>query len=123
MRLPCVQFTVRWMLAGVAVWGIVVALALVLEKRQARFLHLATEHNSQIAWTNFVHEYALGIDHRCRESWTDDRGRFFSDPKELQAAIDRNRSQNNWHISLSQKYRDAAARPWLPVEPDPPKPK
>jgi hypothetical protein len=28
-----------------------------------------------------------------------------------------------WHGRLKSKYERAAARPWLPVEPDPPEPK
>ncbi len=28
----------------------------------------------------------------------------------------------DWHLQLGRKYRAAAARPWLPVQSDPPKP-
>jgi hypothetical protein len=28
-----------------------------------------------------------------------------------------------WHFLLEQKYREAALAPWLPVSPDPPRPK
>jgi hypothetical protein len=28
----------------------------------------------------------------------------------------------NWHAKLAVKYRTAATKPWLPVEPDPPPP-
>jgi hypothetical protein len=27
-----------------------------------------------------------------------------------------------WYIKLSEKYQDAALRPWIPVPPDPPEP-
>jgi hypothetical protein len=30
--------------------------------------------------------------------------------------------QTDYHAALAKKYRDAASRPWLAVEPDPPKP-
>jgi hypothetical protein len=30
--------------------------------------------------------------------------------------------RSGWHWELSNKYRRAAERPWLPVEPDPPPP-
>jgi hypothetical protein len=28
-----------------------------------------------------------------------------------------------YHAKLARKYKEAASRPWLPIEPDPPKPK
>lgn len=37
--------------------------------------------------------------------------------------VERNLVKGNWHEKLGEKYRQAAGRPWLPVEPDPPEPK
>lgn len=33
------------------------------------------------------------------------------------------RAMARWHLDLAIKYQHAAENPWLPVEPDPPKPK
>jgi hypothetical protein len=39
------------------------------------------------------------------------------------AELDENRSLAAYYDRLVQKYERAAARPWLPVAPDPPVPK
>ena len=41
----------------------------------------------------------------------------------LQRQVEYHRRQAEYHAALGRKYTAAAARPWLPVAPDPPKPK
>jgi hypothetical protein len=43
------------------------------------------------------------------------------DPR-LQISWDRIKANQDWHKAMKQKYLRAAARPWLPVMPDPPEP-
>jgi hypothetical protein len=44
-------------------------------------------------------------------------------PVRTPAEIEGRRRRAAFWIALKQKYERAAARPWLPVEPDPPEPK
>ncbi len=45
-----------------------------------------------------------------------------TDPTRLRALVDRLRQRGNYHSGLAAKYTGAAARSWLPVEPDPSEP-
>lgn len=122
MRLPHVQFTVRWFVALAAVWVIAVGLALTLERRRSAFLRLAAHHQSKVVSLSVSHESALGSDRVCRETWKDQQGHTYVDEAEVQAVIQRNARLNRWHLSLARRYREAAARPWLTVHTEPPEP-
>jgi hypothetical protein len=50
------------------------------------------------------------------------RGRVVWD-KYLQRQAEYNQRKLEYHTALSRKYVAAAARPWLPIDTDPPKPK
>jgi len=100
--------TPRRMIA-VAVVGVVIGSVL---ERRSRFLKLAEYHRSQIVGAPFV--IAMRAPDRvCVELWMDAQGRAVS-PQEI--------VKDQWHSQLSSKYLGAAARPWLPVERDPPRP-
>ena len=43
--------------------------------------------------------------------------------KYVQRQAQYNKRRLAYHTALRRKYMAAAARPWLPIEPDPPKPK
>jgi hypothetical protein len=69
----------------------------VVERRRARFEHLFSYHRGQagpVDWRSFVGDTPI---------FTTEKGR--------------------WHDRLAAKYAEAARRPWLPVEDDPPEPK
>ena len=44
-------------------------------------------------------------------------------PARTPTEIEGRRRRSAYWIALKQKYERASARPWLPVEPDPPEPK
>jgi hypothetical protein len=50
---------------------------------------------------------------------TDNSQAFSGSLLEAAEISDRRRRQNSWHWAMAKKWRQAAARPWLPVEPDP----
>jgi hypothetical protein len=110
MRLPQVRFTIRRLMIAVA--GVAIVLGWVLERR-SRFLRLAEYHRSQITVGAHKELVMLAPSRKCVEMWVDNQGRQVS-PQQL--------LNDGWHIELSSKYLDAAARPWLPVERDPPPP-
>jgi hypothetical protein len=103
--------TRRWMVAVAVValiaWGI---------HRRNSFQRLAAWHRSQI----FPPSPGLSV--RISENsapttrrwWIGEDGNVW-----LSAQLLR---ENSWHTQMAEKYRRAARYPWLPVEPDPPKP-
>lgn len=42
---------------------------------------------------------------------------------EIADVISRGRRRSGYFLALSRKYEQAAARPWLPIPPDPPEPR
>jgi hypothetical protein len=92
----------------IAVALVALVLSAVLERR-SRFLRLAEYHRSQVDGVLYVFVIPKP-DRVCVDYWIDAQGRQISS------------QQVQWHDRLSFKYRDPAARPWLPVEPDPPPP-
>jgi hypothetical protein len=106
MRLPRVQFTIRWVMLAVAGAATILGAAVELQRRHDRFLRLAEHHeaSSRITW-------ACGK-RSC--SATNDLG---EDVRGWSSA------RIEWHSLLGEKYRRAASRPWAPVEPDRPEPK
>jgi hypothetical protein len=104
MRPPRVQFTIRWVMVAVARAATILGAAVELQRRHDRFLRLAEHHEASSSIT-----YACGN----RPSRTNGLGE------------DVRRWPNGrieWHRRLGEKYRRAASRPWLPVDPDPPQP-
>jgi hypothetical protein len=107
MRLPSVRFTVRRMMITVAV----VALWLIpitFMERQHRFRRLAQYHRDAGGGPFFISLLSPE-----GEAYLNELGRKASllSPERLK-----------WHRELADKYGQAAARPWLPVSPDPPPP-
>jgi hypothetical protein len=97
--------TRRWMIA-VAVVG----LLCLLEHRRRSFESLASYHRSRLA--RFVIGQSLDDLTVIRPIFRD-RKPLTTD--EVKVAT--------WHQAMARKYRQAARKPWLPVEPDPPEPK
>jgi hypothetical protein len=108
MHLPGVRFTIRQQMITIAIVGLPLGLFIV-EERQRRtsefLMSLATYHKSKTV-------AAIGCS-RTRCTFTDQSGKVLTSA-EVNAS--------GWHEQLAQKYRYAAVRPWMPVEPDPPRP-
>src|SRR3954464_961716 len=99
MRMPRVRFTVRGMMAAVAIVG---ALSGCLIERHTRFRRMAAQHANQKSrpWPS----HTLGGD------------------AEVDRYMLRMIGKYRWHDRLEPKYERAARYPWLPVAPDPPEP-
>ena len=108
MRLPPARFTIRLLIA-LAILGTVLY-PIIAEERQRRaekeLLSLADYHASRV-WS------AVACSRTSRCTFIDRNGRVMTSA-EVRASA--------WHQKLAAKYREAALRPWLPVEPDPPMP-
>jgi hypothetical protein len=94
MRLPRVRFTVRRLMIAVAV----VALAIGMFARSRQMSKIADRHAAQI----LEHSQMMPLPNGAFVMLLDNRGQ--------------------WHQAMVAKYRRAARRPWLPVEPDPHEP-
>jgi hypothetical protein len=110
MRLPLVRFTVRRMMAAVAV----LALFFGILEREFRFQRLAEYH--------FLRAFpSIGADDHGGMLVTSDGEKTVWVEAATGTPITRARAR--WHEILQDKYRKAARYPWLPIDPDPPKPK
>jgi hypothetical protein len=111
MRWPRVRFTVRRMMVAVAVVAVGLG-ALILIARSHAYSVRAGNHGYR-EW-------------RCWEAirvyGADPRGVTLRGPEPVEVFIDRSRRLAGYYATLRRKYEQAAARPWLPVEPDPPEP-
>ena len=97
MRLPRMT-TRRWMVA-VAVVAVACAATIALMERSRRFAHIARHHAGALPVISYV-DIVSGDETRL--SW--------------------GRCVTSWHAQMAKKYQYAARYPWLPVEPDPPRP-
>jgi hypothetical protein len=117
MRLPRVRFTVQQMMVAVMILAGALALPLEARRRSERFQRRARYHEQ--AFVYLIEEEAGGPI-ECATGLT---------PSDIEE-IYRDRGREAWlalnaaryHERLSEKYDDAAKRPWLPVPPDPPPP-
>ncbi len=102
MPLPRVRFTVRWMMAAVAILGVTLGFYAWSRRRSEAFA---------IRW---IHHYGKATDSGIELVKTGRMG------DAARAAMLRRRM--DWHCDMWQKYGHAARYPWLPVPPDPPEP-
>ncbi len=91
---------------AVAIVGLILGSFLV---RSFLFWRLAEYYDSQVVGVEYKN-VMLKPSRLCVVVWFDAQGREVSPRQVL---------KDESHRQLSSKYRDAAARPWLPVEPDP----
>jgi hypothetical protein len=105
MRLPRVRFTVRRMMVAVAVAALLL-IGVVLWRRSEEYRRRAESHDS-LLWS----ELPVAVDEAASPGRL---GGGLSVVGLLRRA--------KYHHDMSQKYWRAAARPWLPVAPDPPEP-
>jgi hypothetical protein len=99
MRLPHPRFSLRWMMIGVAVVGIMLGFE-ITRRRQEGFLSMARLWDN----TEFTSRQAA-------DSTPGPHG----DPVAMRRLAE-------YAHNLRMKYERAARYPWLPVEPDPPEP-
>jgi hypothetical protein len=92
MRLPRPRFTVRRLMAAVAVVGLMLGSSTWLGRRAASFREAAISHRAQA-------QHAGG-------SLSPITGKLWG----------------RYNEAMADKYEQAARHPWLPVAPDPPEP-
>lgn len=117
MNLPRVRFSVRWMMAAVAVVATLLGIAVVVRDRAASFRHLAAYHDQAAVYLIMEHaegpiECATGLSERDVEAIYVRRG-----PMACRAYL-----AARYHEALAEKYRWASRNAYLPVRPDPPPP-
>ena len=116
MRLPRFRFTVRRMMAVVAIVGLMIAVGVVY--RRAVFFRERTRHHTDEVW---------------RHSWfaMEQMGMAYRRALEgdnLSAGLHKDEAQREWemvshHRGWGMRFEAASWRPWLPVEPEPAEPK
>jgi hypothetical protein len=103
MKLPKPRFTLRWLMAAVAVVGLLFGFARWVEARRFRFEAICQDQER--LWKEVMTE------NRCRDY--DGPRPTREDDAALVAKIE--------HIlEMRRIYKHAARYPWLPVEPEPP---
>jgi hypothetical protein len=129
MRVPRVRFTVRWMMAAVAV----VAMGLGVRAQLARWHQLARYYEIRAGRLRRSVATFRSIDDMCQEQWIEHYRaadeRSLPGPKTYYGWAERYgeetafaRRHAEYLDHLRRKYQRAAAQPWWPVEPDPPPP-
>ena len=101
MRYPRMT-TRRWMVAVAIIALGCAVLASLIERRRAYLIERRRERFARIA---------------------DRHISVFLTPAQVRDPERRSAERLDWHGKMADKYLHAARYPWLPVEPDPPKPK
>jgi hypothetical protein len=115
MRIPRFRFTVRRMMVAVAVVAVLSWLGSV-GVRRAECRRLVRTHEELCRALSAEIGVFRG---QLRIGRSDD----VLARVQLESAIMERRPALNKEIALTERYRRAMRRPWLPVEPDPPPPK
>jgi hypothetical protein len=101
------RFSLRWLMVATALAGLLCGLALREAWRLtivARYREIAQRH----AVLAQAAPYASGL---------------FRGPGGQSLCVEFPSPQRQYHLRLMHKYDEAAAHPWLPIDPDPPEPK
>jgi hypothetical protein len=112
MRFPRPRLTVRRLMIAVAVIALVtgvIAMLIQSERRRQRAVYHAKMETETQHLMNF---YRGDLVLRRGENRDD-----------FPAMLGRFTRRNLYHSEMRRKWEASAARPWLPVEPDPPEPK
>ncbi|WP_435010913.1 hypothetical protein P12x_002203 [Tundrisphaera lichenicola] len=115
MRPP--RLSTRRLMLIVAVMAVILAVASTLIRRRARFQVARDFHFSRSIYTTPKEENEI--------RFYDAAGNLlyrFDTPAPTPEQRRLRQARHDWHVRLSVKYGEAARRPWLPVEPDPPEP-
>jgi hypothetical protein len=104
MRIPRVRFTIARMMVAVAVIALLLGAVAIL-RRRANLQGLADYHAETARQIRSLHVWTFRPDGPPVDI-------SFEDPRLA-----------DYHEDMAGKYKRAACYPWLPVAPDPPKPK
>jgi hypothetical protein len=104
----------RWLLIGVTLLAVPLAVAATLHVRAQRFKHLAAYH-LQVEAVLFEQSGALGF----YSHGLDETEEFF---RRKGPEARRTYKASLYHSELADNYRLASQRPWRPVSADPPPP-
>lgn len=119
MRRPGFAITIRRLMIAVAILALVlggIRYGFHLKARRSYFLREAARHAGAAKWfQRWIEAHPAFVADLKAHGYRGDIERDFSTPKMNAAFRDR-------HRLLEQKYRRAAARPWLAVDPDLPAP-
>jgi hypothetical protein len=109
MRLPRMRFTVRDSMVAVAILAVALGTVAGLRGRRESF-----ERRARMFAQKASDEIMAEQDYRTSQPGSN----FGYDPRSTTAHYE----LIDYYDSLREKYKQAAARPWLPVAPDPPAP-
>ena len=132
MRLMRTRFTVRRMMAVVAIAAILLGPGLQAWRVYRNFREYkqrASQHSIfETIWTKQKHEWSSKeSEWRSIAKDLEQKGKDFRSAveiAEIYATIAENPTRlAEYHARMKEKYEAARRRPWLPVEPDPPEPK
>jgi hypothetical protein len=129
MRLPRVRFIILWIILVVLGAGTILGVSVEWQRRRDRFLRRESapelEGELGVEWRRrrdrFLglaehHEASIRITKECGPRYLSATNDLGEDVRGWSSA------RIKWHRRLGEKYRLAASRPWMPVEPDPPQP-
>ncbi len=126
MRLPRrVQFKLRWLMASVAIVGLILGGGISLWQRRVAFFTMSQKHE----WAALIHRkhgsVARHEDRSCREfqekEYPPSEGGIHDHPMGGLTSK-RTRRYLEYQYGLAEKYWYATDHPWLPVAPDLPPP-
>src|SRR4051794_13948490 len=106
MHLTRTRFRIRWLMAMVAVVAVLM-FGIRLWRLRVAYQQQAALHGRLEVSARRIAKYSGAL------------GRIGLEPPGAGAGLDR---RAEYRAKLRQKYEQAAARPWLSVEPDPPAP-
>jgi hypothetical protein len=133
MRMPRIRFTMRRLMVAVVLIALALAGWIEAGRYRERLRRRSFDY-SQTATKHMLKEFT----HRRRAEQKDGQGQSYLDmarlapgsatesmqvAKDYHTEADRLRRLADQEKELTNKYRLASKRPWLPVEPDPPEPK
>jgi hypothetical protein len=113
MPMPRARFTVRRMMALVAISAALLAVGALIQ-RSLKLGERAAYHERMASEEA---EKARSLENLARAA---------NDPQdaaEIRVVADGHARVSAWHARMGAKYHRLARRPWLAVEPDPPEPK
>jgi hypothetical protein len=117
--MPRLRFTVRRMLIAVAIVAILCGGGVQI-RRAIAFSQLASSHTS---FGLFWHSQEQWHRQFARSILESDRPRLSeNDAAEQTEQAEKSKVLADYHAAMKAKYEAAARRPWLSVEPDPPRP-
>jgi hypothetical protein len=119
MRLPRLRFAIRWLMVAVAVVAILLTAEKLRRAWRERSLKAAAYAAEAKSWSDDASKVEQMMVKPRSRSDAASRLRL----AELDGIARNYRDHERSNQELASKYARAAARPWLPIERDPPEPK